>query len=279
MEGRRFGHSLTVYNNQMVAIGGYSAGYTNEVWASSDGVVWGLVGLAPFPARRSHTSCVFDNKLWVIGGMDASFTELNDVWHTSNLTDWTCATEEGVFDARNQHTCLTYEVEGIEKMFLIFGSGGTGTGVWSSVDGINWEMVTNDTSAWRFAHSSVIFDNKMWMMGGSDTPQKNDVWNSEDGETWTVVTTNAAFPGRQAHTSVVYNDKMWLIGGEISNVPQNDVWWSEDGINWTCATEEGTFGVRHRFGACVFNDKIWVVGGASSDPPYLGDAWYSPAEE
>ena len=61
---------------------GPGKGYANDVWYSSDGINWyQATPNANFSKRQSHSSVVFNNKIWVIGGGDnTSF--YNDVWYS-----------------------------------------------------------------------------------------------------------------------------------------------------------------------------------------------------
>ena len=84
-----------------------------------------------------------------------------------------------------------------------------------SGDGSYWVLASAD-AGWlgRSGHASVVFDNKLWVIGGDDgTRRLNDVWYSEDGVNWTQATASAEWSGRLHHTSVVFNDKIWVIGG------------------------------------------------------------------
>ena len=87
----------------------------------------------------------------------------------------------------------------------------------------------------RRNHTNVVYDGKMWVIGGMNGSLDSDIWCSNDGATWTLATANAAFFWRNAHTSVVYDGKMWVIGG-CPFPSYNDVWYSTDGANWTEAT-------------------------------------------
>ena len=88
----------------------------------------------------------------------------------------------------------------------------------------------------ELTHASVVFNNKMWVLGGRDeSSNKNDVWSSSDGINWTQATANAPWTARQEYTSVVFNNKMWVLGGYDGSY-KNDVWSSSDGVNWTQAT-------------------------------------------
>ena len=109
--------------------------------------------------------------------------------------------------------------------------------------GSNWQQATAsaDWSA-RNGHTSLIYDNKMWVIGGNDgTNRFNDVWYSTDGINWEQATDDAAWSARQNHTSLVYDNKMWVLGG----AGKRDVWYSTDGINWEQATDDAAWSARN----------------------------------
>jgi len=55
----------------------------------------------------------------------------------------------------------------------------------------------------------------MWLIGGQDDSGtlKNDVWNSFDGISWTLVTSSANFSARSDHASAEFSGKLWVAGG------------------------------------------------------------------
>ena len=102
--------------------------------------------------------------------------------------------------------------------------------VWYSTNGKNWTQATN-AAGWtaRSAHTSVVFDTKMWVIGGmpnNGTFRLNDVWYSTDGANWTCADTTADWAPRGWHTSVVYDNKIWALGGDstINSLTMSDVW-------------------------------------------------------
>ena len=141
---------------------------------------------------------------------------------------------------------------------------------------INFDEITENAQfTGRRGHSSIVFDNKMWVIGGFTTSEhKNDVWSSEDGISWTQVTDAAAFSARRHHTSVVFDSKMWVIGGTGSE-RANDVWYSTDGITWTEATSNAAFTERYNHTSIVFDDKMWLIGGQIESNVRLNDVWFS----
>lgn len=188
----RFNHSAVVFDDKMWIFGGRTDGesaiYSNDVWYSSDGINWTLAAAAaPWEKRSSFASVVFDNKMWVIGGYEASVN--------GGLINSTLFSD-----------------------------------VWYSSDGISWTLAT-DTASWgkRLDHTSVVFDNKMWVIGGrvDTTGRTNDVWSSTDGVAWIEETSFAEWSKRSSHTSVVFNNKMWVLGGNTIGKFYNDVWYSQ----------------------------------------------------
>lgn len=148
--------------------------------------------------------------------------------------------------------------------------------VWYSDDCINWTRAT-DSAAWskRILHSSVVFDNKMWILGGNgEEGIKGDVWNSTDGVNWTCVTESAPW-ARYAHTSLVFNDKMWILGGSAGLTYKNDAWYSTDGKTWNKIADTALWQERLMHTSVVFDNKIWIIGGENDTALRLNDAWYS----
>ncbi|MCX5752004.1 MAG: hypothetical protein NT099_10180 [Candidatus Saganbacteria bacterium] len=211
-------------------------------------------------ARISHSSVVFDSKLWIIGGCGTGGMK-NDVWSSSDGVDWTRSTAAALFQARVYHSSVTFD----NKIWVIggFTSDGYKNDVWYSSDGISWTCATAEAGfSGRRGQSSVVLDNKIWVIGGYDsTGYKNDVWYSSNGVNWTRATSNAGFAARFGQSSVVSDSKMWVIGGCANGVYKSDVWYSSDGVSWTCATSNAGFDPRRGHGSTVFDSKIWVIGG------------------
>lgn len=135
--------------------------------------------------------------------------------------------------------------------------------------------ITDDAEfSLKFGHATVVFDDKLWLIGGSGGVGENDVWYTSDGVSWIKATENAAFSGRLYHTATVFDNKMWVIGGYDGN-HNNDVWFSSDGSTWTKATENVAFSKRNTHTTVVFDNKMWVIGGFDVDNKRKNDVWYS----
>ena len=235
-------HSSVVYNNKLWVLGGTSSRYfsdaTNDVWFSADGVTWTqATSSAAWSARVGHSSVVYNNKLWVLGGVDNKRFK-NDVWFSENGSTWTRATSNAAWSTRALHTSVVYNnklwVLGGGAQYFFSSDWYSKNDVWFSADGATWTQATSDAAWSRFLHSSVVYDDKMWVLGGRDLNSninigyKNDLWFSTDGITWTQATSSAAWSARAGHSSVVYNNKLWVLGG-VDNTgyldAKNDVWY------------------------------------------------------
>lgn len=161
--------------------------------------------------------------------------------------------------------------------------------VWSSSDGLSWTVsaaaVATDRWSKRERISSVVFNNKLWVIGGNAYPAfgntnstgvaYNDVWSSSDGSTWTVANANAAFIARSNPAVFVYKNKMWVAGGKDNGGNYlNDIWNSADGATWTKVATATSF--TGRFGHEIIgdNNQLIMIGGENADG-VSNEAWVS----
>lgn len=137
------------------------------------------------------------------------------------------------------------------------------------------QLATNNPAfGRRWEHSSVAFNGKMWVIGGTNGSLQNDVWYSIDGTAWIQATGSANFSARRGLASLVFENKMWVIGGFTANGRMNDAWYSSDGITWTQATASAAFPKRAWHSCLTYANKMWVVGGNGDNAPQ-NDVWYS----
>ena len=119
-----------------------------------------------------------------------------------------------------------------------------------------------------------IFNNRMWLMGGTDGTVRNDVYSSTDGITWTLATAAASWSARYQFSAVNYDGRMWIMGGQDSGgIDLRDVWNSTDGITWTQVDAAADWATRRGPGIVVFNNRIWVMGGYNGSD--LNDVWWT----
>jgi len=223
---------------------------------------------ASFGPRESYGITVFDNRLWVIGGISYGGDNrlLNDVWSSPDGINWTLETEHAGFSPRSGHTVAAFD----NRLWVIGGSGSND--VWSSPDGVNWTLETEHAGfSPRGYHGSAVFDNRLWVIGGvsSDSPTTfsitDDVWSSPNGINWTLETGHAEFGPRYGLGVTAADNRLWVIGGSWTN----DVWSSPNGINWTQVNSGAPFKQMEFTPVTVSENRFWIVGGGSNPPPLV----------
>lgn len=223
-------NKYVVFKNALYAIGGsenWTEGTKKAVWKSIDGHKWEKLKIdLPWSSRAFHSCIVFQNKIWLIGGYDGKY--LNDVWYSEDGQKWALATAEAPWKGRCMHTLEIFN----NKLYLIGGRRNMeGTieklfnDVWYTEDGINWQKATGKAFSKRYSHESVVFDNKLWVIGGSYFSHKNDSWFTEDGNIWHKELSNAPWSKRFGGACIVKDNKLYLIGGKVGQGKfKNDVW-------------------------------------------------------
>ncbi len=226
----RINHAVVAFhdnqgNPALFVIGGEetsSNGYgNNDVWRSLDGITWTrIIEHAAFPPRLSHSVFVKDDKIWIVGGNDKRVPP------------------------------ITYLKD-----------------VWYSSDGVNW---TSANATWsnpggpdfsgREGHSTVVVNNEVWLIGGSDANKDyNDIWKSSNGINWTKYVPSASstiFPARTYHGSVFFDNKTWVIGGNDFK----DVWSSSTGgQSWDTHPDYSSTESMDSRNAFKFDNTMWIV--------------------
>jgi leucine-zipper-like transcriptional regulator 1 len=220
--GKRGYHQVFVFNNKIWLIGGFNiaAGNTEivyeDIWNSTDGINWTLVSsegdLGPI---ASHKIVTLNNKLYCIGGIDASYNMGVEVWESTDGIDWNYLGDD--VGLRTNHAAAIFN----NKIYVIGGSGNTGSigDCWSSIDGILWNQITPLPAGNNYGnvrqHEMISKNDKMYLIGGN---LNNKVWETSNGIDWT--STLKIGPNEEnlvGHQLVIFNDKIYVIGGLFDN--------------------------------------------------------------
>lgn len=265
----RLYHNVFVFNNQMWVMAGvhndkHGAEMLCDVWSSPDGMNWSSVSNpAPWAGRHAASVWVYNGAVYMEGGTGlrssggpcpnsaGSGLPRNDVWRYSQQASgayaWTELLKPGEapFTPHDAAGALVYN----NLMWLIGGWNPellapmvATNEVWNSADGIHWRQIKRNTfipsvfdplSDWAGRHMAgwVVFDNKMWIVGGDDNSghYQSDIWNTNDGAHWVKVTdipqwalTAAGGGPRVLYYTVVFNNgidtQIYVIGGQ--SLPQ-----------------------------------------------------------
>ena len=237
--------------------------FFNDVWRSQDGVEWEqMTEAAPWEGRAGLRAVAYDGQLWIFGGSTNDDSAIvgpagperiyfNDVWRSTDGADWEQVTASAPWEPR----AGAVVVEKDDAMYLLGGEDGfTCTplpdceppyfnDVWRSVDGADWELVT-DSAGWspRPGHQCAVVDDQFVCFGGFGlNGNPVDVWASEDGADWTELDDppwDAAGPEAIKYDfeafAVAADDAIYSFGGDRETFDfddpenyrrvDNDVW-------------------------------------------------------
>ena len=252
-------------------------------WSSVDGLTWTGNSKTDWGERISTSIVYFQNKLWMTGGMRYKERKfMNDIWSSSDGKTWVNAGNAG-WSPRKGHTVTVFK----EKLWLFGGADGIASDItpnkflddiWSSTDGLHWNLVTN-AAPWPAVDNPnvVVKNDTMFLLGGNGYA---GVWKSGDGINWEQLKNEAEWKPRFFYGALVYDQKMWVFGGNDTSsnhnlAAQNDVWFSENGKDWQMQVKHAPWTVRSGATSIVFKDKLWIYSGKHTGGKYNwgGDIW------
>ena len=255
---------------------------------SSDGTVWawgdnsaGQLGDNSYTQRRRPVKVYgLEDVVYIsCGGYGASSAIKSDgtVWFWGDTTDGTFA--DGTNSNSRIPTKSHYDLGGqFDRITGIYERPNPENDVYVVRKQFSHWVEKTSSAPWtgRYDFQSVVYDDKLWILGGYSGGKTNDVWSSTDGENWTQVTASADWSARSTHQALVYDNKMWVMGGyNSSNKAVNDVWSSTDGENWTQVTVAADWSARRWHQSFVYDNTIWVMGGYNNSNKYVNDVWSS----
>ncbi len=262
--GRFAGTEMVEFRGKIWSVGGYlnNSSYpnqTNGVWSSTNGYNWQSVRFNAFDSRVGHTLTVFDDKLWVIGGVNNSGHQLSDIWYSSDGYNWRLATNTPEFHGISGHNTLVFK-----DHLVVFKH----NDIWASRDGVHWRMVARDIFPSRNYSEFILYKDELYIVGGeySGRDYFNEIWKSADGKNWTQVTTSGSiFSPRSRFSLTEYHDKVWLVGGtQATGYDSDEIWFSDNMEEWCKFSGPTPFTNISSHSSLLINDSIWVFGGFAS---------------
>jgi len=184
----RGGGALVVHNGRLWLLGGTrhprnegDQPALGDVWSTENGVDWTEVAAnAPWKPRAFHSVIVHNGRLWVIGGGHWGKNPMfyRDVWSSLDGIKWTEHSSKGAWPGRIWATAASYK----GLLWIMGGSigprGGSTNDTWYSNDGRDWYpyLAAKPWPPPRAAHSSIVFNDQLLVLAGSDGDYFNDVW-------------------------------------------------------------------------------------------------------
>lgn len=281
----RDGFATVSFNNRMWIIGGGNKKNEalSDVWSSANGIDWRVENTRiPWQNSYFNSGVVFRDRIWIFGGWSSALATGNQVWATKNGSEWELITDNAPWEARGGAAAVVFK----NKLWIIGGSSkfrnenneGSFNDVWSSSDGVNWELIAKE-APWdpRAFHAALVIDNQIWVVGGGYWSKSakgfDDVWSSKDGVTWRQEA-KASPTGRRLWSSILaFHDQIWVTGGLLTTekMVSNDTWIGWSGDQWELYFARERYSPRLASGAVVFKDHLWMLGGSNSD--FYNDIW------
>lgn len=280
-------------DDSIVIAGGrdfYGAKVTNDVWSSTNGSEWTQLPKTPWVGRAYHAMFYFNDCIYVMGGQKVSFIGnpfFNDVWKSCDAGQSWESLGNAPWTTRAGIAFTIFK----GKMFVAGGcyhsSIGSGryflNDVWSSDDGVKWELLTSNASwAPRSGARLAVHNDTLMLIAGERgfTPdtQFGDIWTSSDGKDWALSTTTPGFTPRSGHGVVVIHETVYVIAGWVDNKCIHDMWASDDGKNfhmlsnstWQCS--EDSCGKFDFWPVVTKSGSILTMGGSNAYATF-GKMW------
>jgi len=254
---------------------------SQTVYSSDDGANWNPVqSLAQWPGRKQAGGAVMAGNMWLMGGLSATGTALNDVWSSTDGVTWTQATAAAQWPARSSFGCVAFE----NKLWVCGGFGannGPLDDVWSSADGVTWAKAESGGWSARGALGAIAYNGNLWVLGGATTTDYticlNEIWYSPDGVAWTQASSGDWSPRANMALAVVGSDLFLACGTITGGGSADDLWSMNAGGSWV--THLG-FPQAGNPGSVSFQEALWLTGGAGqlnpSKPPLTSVYVYAP---
>lgn len=193
--------------------------------------------------------------------------------------NWRLLTDHTSFSNRVDHSTIVFD----DKIFVLGGYDISQRGekdsymedVWSSSDGISWQLVSA-SAPWkgRRGMAVAVFNGYIYLAGGFAVDEetrergyRNDVYRSQDGLSWECVSSSNDWEPRKDHALLVSGGALYLLGGMTNGRTYfSDMWRSTDGVNWELIPEGTLPGGRASFASTVDeNGDIYLIGGSYED--------------
>jgi hypothetical protein len=289
-----------VFNGEMWVAGGAwgisgsVTQYYGGVYRSSNGAQWTSTvadsNASNFGQRYSPGVLSYNNKLWLIGGNENG-TLKNDVWSSTDGSNWTLVTGNAGFTPREDFISVVYN----NAMWVIGGWDNSPAGdFWTSTNGSTWTKVNpvvNTTSIGykpRWGSAAVVYNNLIWIIEGDDgSPYAGSLVGTCYDDEWTFDGNNLTLALEPVNAPMVYHQfnymkgLFWLTAGADPGYNVYAGYYtSSDGKKWQYNPDYYQPRAGHK--SFTFNSSLWVMGGYGCFPPtscsvtYYNDVWHTP---
>ncbi len=169
---KRYYHSATIFQDRIFVIGGLNDSAVNpcfhDIWISENGISWTRQNaVADFAARYGHGAVVFNNSLFLIGGLYDDFSgskTINDIWKSQNGFSWQKVNDNLSFPDNLFLSFLVYD----QRIWAIGGylknNPMVFSNIWVSADGVSWNQDSDKSKrSYGFHVTGTVFNNQIMM--------------------------------------------------------------------------------------------------------------------
>ncbi|HEY0407742.1 MAG TPA: hypothetical protein VGC89_18550 [Pyrinomonadaceae bacterium] len=206
----------------------------NEIWWSSDGANWTKAQTSgtSWAARKWHACVAFNNKLWVLGGLDqwASPNVLfyKDVWSSPDGVAWT-----------KQPTppwSATYGLGAAVFNGKLWVCGGstyttdvtTYAEAWYTTDGVSWQQWNNGATPpqtntpWGALTGVTLLtpNDHLWLISGAN------MWTMDSNGAWALVSDAFLLPNIYKVPTTVFDWRIWVVASWFNPPAKPPVAWA-----------------------------------------------------
>lgn len=256
----KYGATASAMNNCIYFIGGSTSTSKSKsnLEYNIDGNTWSIKTDMPTP-RDFLSSTEVNNFIYCIGGADASYLNTNECYDPSTNT-WT--TKKNMSESLSYLTSSTignniYVVGGRNDTTFYWGSNycyDTLTNTWS-------DKTSLPSGSGRSGHSSVVIDNKMYIIGGlvssgvSNSIERYDV----NTDSWSTIYNMPI--SLQLLSTESYGDKIYIIGGIDSRNSYTYSIYSYDIVKneWNKLYDFNE--PKARASSCIVGSIVYIMGG------------------
>ena len=196
---------------------------TTQIARTSDFKSWAILSSeSNLPKRYFYHPFVFQNKIWIIGGEDATGKH-SDAWVSSDAVHWTKLTDNLPFGKRAGQHFVVFK----DSLYMLDNDS------WVSSDGLHWKLLTSKIANGDiFGYSVEVFNDEIWLIGCNRSGKfRSEVLHSPDGITWRA--DRAPWSPRGGVATCIFKNQIIMTGGKYGGpgingqtefVYSNDVW-------------------------------------------------------
>jgi hypothetical protein len=257
-----------------------------------------------YPFRLGFSLVVFKDKLWIFGGSlknpegdnKSNSIFYRDVWNSEDGIHWSKVKDRIFEDNRSGYQIVAFK----DKLWAIGGIESLGivdnlhkykyyNEIWSSVDGIVWNKVTDHPQFNERSNAAVVaHKNSIWLFGGipkNKFSEAQEVWKSNNGISWELITEQLPLSRIRTSSLLLFDDWIMYMNS------RKGVWRSKEGISWEHLPIDDTVfytvfllkgnSARSDFSSTVHNGNLFVLGGwgyptnTEKFSPLMNDVWRS----